>query len=78
MDDSAKPDSFEKRLRFGCGFVFGAGVAFFVALQALAAFTGTFWAVVAGVAVVSGLVAMRYGDHFWHAISAISDWFRWW
>jgi hypothetical protein len=74
MDDSPKPDAFEKGLRFGCGFVFGAGIAFFVGLQALAAFTGPFWAVVAGVAVVSGLVALRYGDQLWNAIS---DWCRW-
>jgi hypothetical protein len=75
MDNSPEPDSFEKRLRFGCGFVFGGLVAFFVALRELAAFTDTFWAVVVGVAVVFGLLAVRYGDAFWHGVS---EWFRWW
>jgi hypothetical protein len=75
MENSSEPDSFEKRLRFGCGFVFGGLVAFFVGLRELAAFTGTFWAVVAGVAVVSGFLAVRYSDAFWNGVS---DWFRWW
>ena len=75
MDDNPKPDSFEKRLRFGCGFVFGASVAVVVALQWLATFTGTFWAVAAGVAVVFGLLALRYGEGFWQRVS---DWFGWW
>ena len=74
MDDLPEPDAFEKRLRFGCGFVFGALVAFLVALRELAAFTATFWAVVAGVAVIFGFLAMRHGDEFWRGIS---DWFRW-
>ena len=75
MDDSPKPDSFEKGLRFGCGFVFGALVAVVVALQWLATFTGTFWAVAAGVAVVFGFLALRYGEGFWQRVS---DWFGWW
>jgi uncharacterized membrane protein YccC len=75
MDDSPKPDAFVKGLRFGCGFVFGALVAFFVALRVLAAFSGTFWAVVAGSAVVFGFLAMRYGDDLWRSVS---DWFLWW
>ena len=75
MDDNPKPDSFEKRLRFGCGFVFGASVAVVVALQWLATFTGTFWAVAAGVAVVFGLLALRYGEGFWQRVP---DWFGWW
>ena len=75
MDSSQEPDSLEKRIRFGCGFAFGGLVAFFSALRELAVFTGSFWAVVAGVAVIFGFLAARYGDAFWHDVS---DGFRWW
>ena len=75
MDHSPEPDSFEKRLRFGCGFVFGALVAFLVVLRELAAFSGTFWAIVVAVAVIFGFLAVRYGDAFWQGVS---DWMRWW
>lgn len=70
--DHSQPDAFEKRVRFGCGFLFGAVMAFLVALREVAAFTGTFWAVVIAAAVVSGFAARRYGDEFWHQIS------KWW
>lgn len=69
MDDSPEPDSFEKRIRFGCGFVIGALIAFFFALSEFAAFTSTFWAVVVGVAIVFGFLAMRYGNGFWRVVS---------
>ena len=72
MDESPKPDSFEKRLRFGCGFIFGGIVAFLVIAREVAVFTGTFWAAVAVAASVFGFLAMRYGDEFWRSIT---DWF---
>lgn len=68
MSASPEPDSFEKRLRFGCGFLFGGLVALFLIAQEVAAFTGLLWAAVGVVAVISGLVAMRFGDEFWHGI----------
>ena len=73
MNDNPEPDSFEKRLRFGCGFVLGAVVAFFVIARVATVFTDTSWAVIAGVAVVFGFLAMRYGDAFWRGVS---EWFR--
>ncbi|MCE9635458.1 MAG: hypothetical protein K8T90_07110 [Planctomycetes bacterium] len=75
MRQSPEPDAFEKRLRFGCGFVFGGLLAFAVGLTELAALTSTFWAAVAGAAVVFGFLAMRYGDAFWESVSG---WIRWW
>ena len=64
----------EKRLRFGCGFIFGlgAGAASFglvfydngmaiVVLSAVAAF-------------VCGLAAMRYGSVFWRVIKNLWFW----
>jgi len=75
MNANLGPDSSEKRLRFGCGFLFGAFVAFLIGLRELKAFTGTFWTVVIGVAFIFGYCAMRQGDEFWHDLS---QWFRWW
>ena len=74
MDDSPEPDSFEKRLRFGCGFVFGGIVALFIVAREVTAFTGPSWAAVLGIAIIIGLLAMRYGDAFWRSIS---HWFHW-
>ena len=75
MKDNPGPDSFEKRLRFGCGFLFGGFIGFIFALREIAAFTGFFWAFVAGIALLFGFLAMRQGDEFWHNLP---DWLRWW
>ena len=75
MKDSPEPDSSEKRLRFGCGFLFGGFIGFAFALREIAAFSGNFWAFVAGVALLFGFLAMRKGDEFWHSLA---DWLRWW
>ena len=75
MDDSPEPDSFEKRVRFGCGFMFGAIMAFSVVVRAVASFTGIVWAAVGFSGIVFGFLAMRQGNRFWRGIS---DWFRWW
>ena len=66
MEDGHEPDALEKGIRFGCGSVFGFVVAFFAIGQEVAEFTGPFWASVAGIALILGLLAVRYGDEFWH------------
>lgn len=68
------PDAFEKRLRFGCGFSFGALTAFLFALREIEAYTGTFWAFVIGCALIFGLCAVRYGDEFWQALCKWLPW----
>lgn len=78
MHNSPEPDASEKRFRFGCGFVVGGLLAVSVALQVMATRFDSLWVFVAGVAgaaVVCGLLAVRYGDAFWHAVAS---WFRWW
>ena len=70
-----EPDAFEKRVRFGCGFLFGAVVAFLLALREVGAFSSAFWAIVVAVAVIFGLLAVRYGDRFWHLIVVLLS--RW-
>jgi hypothetical protein len=64
MDKPPEPDLFEKRLRFGCGFVFGGLVAFLIIAREVVVFTGSSWASVAGIALVVGFLAMLYGDEF--------------
>jgi hypothetical protein len=62
------PDPLEKKVRFGCGFVFGLLIV---------GFSGFMWMVVGGYYVVAlamacglvcGLLAIRYGDHFWYSM----------
>jgi hypothetical protein len=72
------PDAEEKRIRFGCGFLFGlltvasTGIFFTVAngyyITALCIFVG----------VIVGLAAMKQGDEFWRRES--DSWWpwRWW
>lgn len=74
-EDGHRPDAFEKRLRFGCGFLFGVVVVAYMLLRQLFEPSGTFWAVGAGVAVVCGVLAVRWGDRFWRV--AVSWWWPW-
>lgn len=75
MHDAPSPDASEKRLRFGCGLIFGGGIAFLFFLRVIATLDSTFWALTVAAALLSGFLAMRYGDEFWHR--AI-EWLRWW
>lgn len=73
MNDSPEPDSFEKHLRFGCGFTLGGLVALFCIPREVAALVSPASAGAAGFALIAGFPAMRYGDDFWRSIS---NWFR--
>jgi hypothetical protein len=71
--DGGRPDRLEKKIRFGCGFVFGV---FSAALSSFAASLYNGWYLVAllvGIGIIFGFLAMRYGDKFWHSVP---DW--WW
>lgn len=67
-----KPDKSEKRIRFGCGFVFGLIVGFFFTLSHIIETWGGVILIALSVAVVCGLLARRYGDDFWYSLK---DWF---
>ena len=69
MDDRHQTDTFEKRLRFGCGFVFGGIVLLILGMREITVLTGGFWAFVVGGALIFGFLAMRFGDDFWQNIS---------
>ncbi|MBL9172187.1 MAG: hypothetical protein JNL10_01510 [Verrucomicrobiales bacterium] len=75
MESEPPVDPFERRLRFACGLVFGAGAGFFLGFELAAAYSARFWLCVAITAGLAGFLAMRFGDEFWRTLS---DWVRWW
>jgi hypothetical protein len=65
----------ERRVRFGCGALFGLAVG----LSLGTVLTGApiaIWLFVAGVAVVFGLGAAAFGDSFWRIVGGWKRWFR--
>jgi hypothetical protein len=74
VPDDHVPDRVEKRIRFGCGFLFGGLLGFFVAVRSIAENAGAVLAVALGIAVVCALLAVRYGDRFWYALREWLDW----
>jgi hypothetical protein len=75
MDDRPPPDALEKGIRFGCGFSFGGVILFFALARHFFNTASPFWISVGLGALVCGLLAIRYGDSFYHGILAF---FRWW
>ncbi len=75
MNEDPEIYTFEKRLRFGCGFIFGAGIGLFYIARYVYDFNGLVRLGVFGIALVCGFLALRFGDAFWRFIS---DYFRGW
>jgi hypothetical protein len=72
MSHDYEPDASEKRIRFGCGFIFGGLFGFIVVLREVYQMTGMAWTCIAGIAILCGCLALRYGDEFWESIT------KWW
>ena len=64
MHDAPKPESFEKHLSFGCGFIVGALAAFFGLAPHLSESPVTFAASVSILANAFGIFAVYCGDRF--------------
>ena len=75
MGNDRRPDALDKGIRFGCGFLAGALIAFFILIQMVAHLSGAFWVAVVGSALVFAFIAMRYGDGAWEALVRF---LRWW
>ena len=60
------PDTLEKSIRFGCGTVFGILIALYSTRRIWLDNQATVVILTAVVAIVSGVLAVRYGDRFWH------------
>lgn len=61
-----EPDFGERVAHFVCGAAVGAGIGYFGAGHLLAGGIG---------AVLAGLLAMLFGDRFWHVLLQL---FSWW
>jgi hypothetical protein len=71
-----EPDPMEKRIRFGCGFLFGLVIGLFEFARVLYTSAGLVVAVSAvSAALVCCWLAMKYGDRFWTEL--LSRW-QWW
>jgi hypothetical protein len=65
-----KPDNSAKGIRFGCGFLFGLALGIALVARRYVLFYGSRGKTITfiiGVALVNGLVAMKYGDKFWNS-----------
>lgn len=63
--------SHDKRLHFGCGFVFGGVLSFLFLMEAIVRVGSGAWFIVLAVACVFAFLAMRYGEAFWAKASSI-------
>jgi hypothetical protein len=66
-----KPDKLEKSVRFGCGFTFGLFIGFISSVQWVADTWGGIAVIIFSTAIISGFLAVKYGDKFWYSIK---DW----
>lgn len=64
-------DAFEKRVRFGCGFVFGLVSGGLFLVRVVAESLGVNAAGAVASALICGFLAMRFGERFW---SWVRDW----
>jgi hypothetical protein len=70
------PGRADKQIRFGCGFVFGGGMGFLLALRYLVETLGPLIGCTLAGGLLCGWLAMRYGDHFWTDL--LHRLFWWW
>lgn len=68
MNGERAPDQLEKGIRFGCGLVAGAILGGLGALYSLADDLFTCVLLGAGMALLFGVLAVRYGDRFWYGL----------
>ena len=68
LETGPPPDELEKRIRLGCGAIFGIIVGLWIGIGVLGLRAGWRWACVAVVATAFAFLAVRYGDRFWLAV----------
>jgi len=72
--------SHDRRLHFGCGFVFGGVVSFLFAMNAIVERGGGTWLIVLAVSMAFAFLAMQHGEAFWAKASSIigtvAEWLR--
>ncbi|MBK8091493.1 MAG: hypothetical protein IPK32_05745 [Verrucomicrobiaceae bacterium] len=60
-----------KPLHFGCGFLFGIGIATLIWLISMDTFTSVPWLPLTAVGFITATLAMFQGETFWSAASSI-------
>jgi hypothetical protein len=68
------PDAMERKIRIGCGSVFGLFIALLVALRWFYFSVGIFAVLAIVFACLFGWLALRYGDRFWREILQALPW----
>ena len=72
-----EPDRLEKGIRFGCGTMIGILIALKLTYRILIDHSG-FLAATCIIALVCGLLAVKYGDRFWDTvIEFLNPWRHW-
>ncbi len=69
-DYEHKPDFLEKKIRFGCGFLFGLIVGFFEFARILYSYESAGFLILLTVtlALAGGWLAIKFGDRFWQYV----------
>jgi hypothetical protein len=65
MSEHPPIDAFEKKIRLGCGLIAGLVVGLFVGFLSLNLIAVPLLAFAIALAVLFGVLAVRYGDRFW-------------
>jgi hypothetical protein len=68
LEPDPPPDELEKRIRLGCGAVFGIIPGLWIAVGLLGLRAGWRWACVAAVAGLFAFFSLRYGHRFWFGV----------
>lgn len=78
MNDNLVPH--DKRLHFGCGFVFGGVLVFLFLLELIVRHGLSAWLAVIAAGLLTGFLARRHGEAFWarssSVIETVSKWLR--
>ncbi len=75
LDQDHKPDPLERKIRFGCGFIFGLVLGLLEFARTMYKSVGLVAVLTVMAALVCGWLALKYGDRFWYGI--LQRW-RWW
>jgi len=65
MPEHPPIDALEKKIRLGCGLIAGLVVGLFFGVLTLNLVAGPLFAFAIVLAVLFGVLAVRYGDRFW-------------
>jgi hypothetical protein len=68
LEPDPPPDELEKRIRLGCGAMFGIIVGLWIGIGVLGLRAGWRWACVAVLAAAFAFLSVRYGNRFWFGV----------